>query len=56
MNPIYRKDREEGLEIYSPVSLTSLSEKVMEEIILIAITWHITEQSSDQKQPTWVYG
>ncbi|GAB0181291.1 hypothetical protein GRJ2_000594400 [Grus japonensis] len=46
---IYKKGRKEDLGKYRPVSLTSVTEKVMEEIILTAITWHIQDN-----QDKWI--
>ncbi|GAB0205013.1 mitochondrial enolase superfamily member 1 [Grus japonensis] len=41
MMPIYKKSQKEGPGNYSPGSLTLVLGKVMEQIILSAITWHI---------------
>ena len=41
MIPIYRKGRNEDLGNYRPVSLTSVSGKVVEQIILGEIIWHM---------------
>ncbi|KAK4825221.1 hypothetical protein QYF61_025493 [Mycteria americana] len=42
-DPIYKKSRKEDLGNYRPVSLTSLPERVIEQIILSAITWHVQD-------------
>ncbi|KFV54970.1 RNA-directed DNA polymerase from mobile element jockey, partial [Tyto alba] len=39
--PIYRKGWKEDLGSYRPVSLTSMLGKVMEQIILSSIVWHV---------------
>ena len=43
MTHIYKKDHREDLGNYGPGSLTSVPGKVMEQIILSEITWHVQD-------------
>ena len=46
MTPIYKKGQKEDPGNYRPVSLTSMLGKVMEQIILSAITWHVQDNQA----------
>ncbi|XP_074998798.1 TBC1 domain family member 7 isoform X1 [Calonectris borealis] len=50
VTPIYKKGRKEDPGNYRPVSLTSVLGKVLEQIILSAITWHV--QSNQVSRPS----
>lgn len=53
MMPVYRKVRKEGPGNYRPISLTLVAGKLMEQIILSAITYSTTRLSYGQS--AWVY-
>ncbi|KFP94832.1 hypothetical protein N329_06578, partial [Haliaeetus albicilla] len=44
--PIYKKGWREDPGNYSPVSLTSVLGKIMEQFILIALTWHVQDSQA----------
>lgn len=50
---IYEKGRKEDLGSYRLLSLTSVPEKVTEQITLSANTWHVQEKQGIN-QTTWV--
>ena len=43
---IYKKGCKEELGTYRPVSLTSVSGKVMEQIVFREITWHVRDDQA----------
>ena len=43
VTPIYKKGQKEEPGNYRSVSLTSVPGKVMEQVILSAITWHVQD-------------
>ena len=54
MAPIYKKGYKEDLGNYRPISLTMVLEKVMEQIILSAMTSHV-QDSWRLAQRAWVH-
>jgi len=56
VTPIYKKGRKENLGNYRAISLTAVPGKVMEQIILSAITCHTQDnQVGDQAQSACIY-
>ena len=56
MTPIYKKSRKKDLGISRPVSLSSVPGKVMEQIILREITWHVQDnQGIRPSLGSWVH-
>ncbi|KAK4816622.1 hypothetical protein QYF61_019321 [Mycteria americana] len=51
VTPIFKKGRKEDPGNYRPVSLTSVPGKLMEQIILSAITWHV--ENNQGIKPSW---
>ncbi|GAB0178592.1 mitochondrial enolase superfamily member 1 [Grus japonensis] len=49
--PIYKKGQKEDPRNYKPVSLTSVLGKVMEQIILSAIMWHVQDNQGSVLGP-----
>jgi hypothetical protein len=52
VTPIFKKGAKSKPENYRPVSLTSVSCKIMESIIRDAMTEHL--QNCNQKKPAWI--
>ena len=46
MTHIYKRGHKEDPGNYRPVSLTSVPGKVMEQIVLSAITWHVWDNQA----------
>ena len=56
VTPIYKKGCKEDPGVYRPVSLTSVPGKVMEQIILREITWHVQDnQGIRPSLGSWVH-
>jgi len=57
VTPIYKKSRKKDPGNYRPVSLTSVPGKVMEQIILSAIRWHVQDnQTIRSRQHKFIKG